>query len=64
VILQIDVTVTNPDGTTASGSVAVDVSDAEADLIRRAPGSMSLGFNPNEAMQQRSRELRWGTNRA
>jgi hypothetical protein len=55
VILQIDVTVTNPDGTTASGSVAVDVAEPAA---RTAPGDV------NKEMTQRSRELRWGTNRA
>lgn len=48
-ILQIDVTVTSPDGTVSSGSVAVDVSEP-------APA----GGDANEAMKQRSQALRWG----
>jgi hypothetical protein len=54
VILQIDVTVTGPDGTTSSGSVAVDVTEPESPV----PG------DPNEAMRLRSRSMRWGANRA
>lgn len=57
-ILQIDVTVTGPDGTTSSGSVAVDVN---------APGTAAVATaaveDPNAAMQRRSRAT-WGVNRA
>lgn len=56
-ILQIDVTVTNPDGSTASGSVAVDVAEPGAAMAAR-PG------DPNQAMRQRSQELRWGASKA
>jgi hypothetical protein len=56
VILQIDVTVTGPDGTTASGSAAVDVTEPATRAA--APGDV------NEAMQQRYQALRWGVNRA
>jgi hypothetical protein len=55
VILQIDVTVTSPDGTTASGSVAVDVVDQPGSAARR-----ETARDLNEIMRQRSRELRWG----
>jgi hypothetical protein len=57
VILQIDVTVTGSDGTTSSGSVAVDVTE---------PGTAAAAVavsDPNEAMQRRSRAT-WGVNRA
>jgi hypothetical protein len=56
VILQIDVTVTAPDGSTASGSAAVDVTEPVAADLERG--------NPNEAMRQRSRALRYGVSRA
>jgi len=57
VILQIDVTVTGSDGTTSSGSVAVDVN---------VPGTAAASAaveDPNAAMQRRSRAT-WGVNRA
>jgi len=56
-ILQIDVTVTGSDGTTSSGSVAVDVN---------VPGTAAAAVaveDLNAAMQRRSRTT-WGVNRA
>lgn len=53
-ILQIDVTVTGPDGTTASGSAAVDVTEP----VAPAEGDVT------EAMRRRSQALRWGASRA
>ena len=53
-ILQIDVTVTGPDGTTASGSAAVDVTEP----------AVPAGGDATEAMRQRSQALRWGASRA
>lgn len=55
-VVTIDVTVTGPDGTTSSGSVAIDVSEPQAEAVAPA--------NSNEAMLQRSQALRWGGSRA
>jgi hypothetical protein len=58
VILQIDVTVTGSDGTTSSGSVAVDVN-----VPGTAAAATAAVEDPNAAMQRRSRAA-WGVNRA
>lgn len=55
-IVTIDVTVTGSDGTTSSGSVAIDVSQPQAEALAPA--------DSNEAMLQRSQALRWGGSRA
>jgi hypothetical protein len=57
-ILQIDVTVTGSDGTTSSGSVAVDVTEPGASATATAAVE-----DPNAAMHRRSRAT-WGANRA
>jgi len=58
-ILQIDVTVTGSDGTTSSGSVAVDVTAPRT----AARAAAAVASDPNQEMQDRSR-VGWGANRA
>jgi hypothetical protein len=55
VILQIDVTVTGP-GWVSTGSVAVDVTDPAAQAEKP--------LDENARMRDRSRQQRWGVNRA
>jgi hypothetical protein len=63
VILQIDVTVTNPDGTVSSGSVAVDVVTPPAAASLTA-AEISRRTDANAAMRGRIQARRWEAGRA
>lgn len=63
-ILQIDATVTGPDGV-STGSVAVTVvTPAARQESRPEPPAPSRADLENLRMRQRSQALRWGANRA
>lgn len=61
-ILQIDVTVTGPDGV-MTGSAAVTVNAPEAEPPP-APAAATDGELTNLRMRQRSQAMRWGMGRA